>query len=169
MTKLEGIDVEVWCDILLGSEWHPAIATAEISDVGPFGVVRVDVFNPVEDQIFDWIHYFLQISPFPPHPQHPKIDLRVELPEGLGFDLLLDWGIYDDEPPPWWNESQLPGDLIQDALFNEDPQQLMEGLVGLTSAPFVIRRAHPTAHRGGAAPSELGERSIPDQNPKESQ
>jgi hypothetical protein len=140
MTERESVDVEVWSGLLLGEEWHAGSATAEVSDIGPFGIVGIDVFAPVEGQIDDWVRYFLRISPPPPSPRKQTIDLYVELPEGLGFDDLFSWGIYDYETPSWWDEGQLPGDLIHDALVDEDPEQLLAGLFGLTGAPFVMRR-----------------------------
>lgn len=140
MPTVREVAVEARFESLLGSAWRAATATVGVFEIGPFGVAAIDVETfPTDGMIDGSIRYFVQLGPPPPHPQQLEVTLFVELPEGLGFDRLSAWGVYDSAPPSWWAEDQLPGDLVHDALLEADPETMLRGLFGFTSAPFIIR------------------------------
>ena len=135
------IHLEARCEEHLGDQWLPAKVDAEISNLFPFAAVRIEVETPEDLGIPEgFVRYALLIGP--PGETGLPIELFLEVPF-QGFSCLDSWSPFDFEPPEGWpDNSQLPGDLLQDALFDTDRgDMLVESLLSMVGAALELRRA----------------------------
>lgn len=125
----------------LGPRWRQTEVEAEVSQLGPFALVSLDLeaFDDEPSYLVFGLQYFLRIGP--PHQDRWTIEAFVEVPDGMGFSKLGAWDSYDYELRASWRHDDEPGDMLNNAVYEGDADALLESLQGMGGTLVELRPA----------------------------